>query len=332
MVQLASFMEELESSGLLKGEPATGEPAEKPAGADEPAQSAAAAAVPEAVSANDNSEGGASTPAPMLLPHVDSGGAPDVEDVATPSTSTAQEPDREGGAGEQPEGAGQQGAGEQAEEPEQAEQRVLGALGGCPGWHEVMDMGSGKVYFWDEASDEVAWDPPPGAQPRTALQNDATFAAAKTGAGDGKGENPSDGAGAGDGPRDSHQDAVMPDAAAAPAAATGPSSAAAGAQPDEAAAGEQGAEGRGDAPAPEPDQAEREEGELEAEADVAGAAAGGAAEVATPSEAVGAAGEALLSRAWQAAERLCGPAPLLVGRWSAYTTLVACFPMVPVDI
>ena len=40
-----------------------------------------------------------------------------------------------------------------------------------------MDMASGKVYFWDSATDEVAWEPPPGAQPRSKQDNAATFAA-----------------------------------------------------------------------------------------------------------------------------------------------------------
>lgn len=40
-----------------------------------------------------------------------------------------------------------------------------------------MDMASGKVYFWDSATDEVAWEAPPGAQPRSKHDNAATFAA-----------------------------------------------------------------------------------------------------------------------------------------------------------
>ena len=45
---------------------------------------------------------------------------------------------------------------------------------------QVMDMGSGQVYFWDSNSDEVAWDPPEGAKPRSEQANQATFAASKT--------------------------------------------------------------------------------------------------------------------------------------------------------
>ena len=40
-----------------------------------------------------------------------------------------------------------------------------------------MDMASGKVYFWDSETNEVAWEPPPGATPRSKHANAATFAA-----------------------------------------------------------------------------------------------------------------------------------------------------------
>ena len=40
-----------------------------------------------------------------------------------------------------------------------------------------MDMASGKVYFWDSATDEVAWEAPPGTRPRSKHDNAATFAA-----------------------------------------------------------------------------------------------------------------------------------------------------------
>ena len=42
---------------------------------------------------------------------------------------------------------------------------------------QVMDMASGKVYFWDSDTNEVAWEPPPGATPRSKHANAATFAA-----------------------------------------------------------------------------------------------------------------------------------------------------------
>lgn len=38
-------------------------------------------------------------------------------------------------------------------------------------------MATGKVYFWDSATVEVAWEPPAGAQPRSKHDNAATFAA-----------------------------------------------------------------------------------------------------------------------------------------------------------
>ncbi len=39
-----------------------------------------------------------------------------------------------------------------------------------------MDMASGRVYFWESDSDEVAWEPPPGAKPRSKQDNAVTFA------------------------------------------------------------------------------------------------------------------------------------------------------------
>lgn len=47
-----------------------------------------------------------------------------------------------------------------------AEQKVLGALQGVVDWSEVMDMGSGQVYFWNSSTNEVAWDPPEDSVPR----------------------------------------------------------------------------------------------------------------------------------------------------------------------
>ena len=42
---------------------------------------------------------------------------------------------------------------------------------------QVMDMASGKVYFWNSATDEVAWEPPEGSVPRSKQDTDAVFAA-----------------------------------------------------------------------------------------------------------------------------------------------------------
>lgn len=49
--------------------------------------------------------------------------------------------------------------------------QVIGELEGADGWHEVMDMASGQVYFWESVTNGVAWDPPEGSHPRsTSLQ------------------------------------------------------------------------------------------------------------------------------------------------------------------
>ena len=51
--------------------------------------------------------------------------------------------------------------------------QVIGELEGAPGWHEVMDMASGKVYFWESSTNGVAWEPPQGSRPRsTSLQHE----------------------------------------------------------------------------------------------------------------------------------------------------------------
>ncbi len=170
----------------------------------------------------------------------------------------------------------------------QAEQRVLGSLEGCLGWHEVMDMGSGKVYFWNEDTDDVAWDPPEGSVPRSKQQNDATFAAAHA---------------------VPEPDAISGDALSSPPdaePAVRSAEPAVGDPPDESTPAEAarpgtsgGADELPDEPAARSDQ---EEGEIDERA----------AAVERPAEEVGTAGEELLASAWEAAERICGPMPLLV--------------------
>ena len=44
-------------------------------------------------------------------------------------------------------------------------------------------MASSAVYFWNESTDEVAWAPPAGAQPRSKRDTDALFAGARAEAG-----------------------------------------------------------------------------------------------------------------------------------------------------
>lgn len=138
--QLASFMDELESSGLLAD--TTGE------------------AIPErsasmAPAASDN---------PVeQLPSAAEAEQPSVPDLA-----------EEGG----PDAKAEELAEEEASGP--AEQRVLGELEGMPGWSEVMDMATKKVYFWCISTNEVAWSPPSEARPRTEQQAADAAAAAGT--------------------------------------------------------------------------------------------------------------------------------------------------------
>ena len=56
-----------------------------------------------------------------------------------------------------------------------AEQRVLGSLEGAPGWHEVLDMGGGVIYFWNQSTNEVAWQSPTAARPRPRSVADAAM-------------------------------------------------------------------------------------------------------------------------------------------------------------
>ncbi|EIE24375.1 hypothetical protein COCSUDRAFT_83679 [Coccomyxa subellipsoidea C-169] len=244
--ELANFMEELESSGLLKegdnpGHPPSGEQDDQVTAAPAEEAPSSSAAVEEPQAENGHSDR-----------------IPDAEAAAGNSGTV------------------------------QAEQRVLGSLEGCLGWHEVMDMGSGKVYFWNEDTDDVAWDPPEGSVPRSKQQNDATFAEAHA---------------------VPEPDAISGDALSSPPAAepaVRSAEPAVGDPPDESTPAEEarpgtsgGANELPDEPAARSDQ---EEGEIDEQA----------AAVERPAEEVGTAGEELLASAWEAAERICGPMPLLV--------------------
>ncbi|KAK9906386.1 hypothetical protein WJX75_000970 [Coccomyxa subellipsoidea] len=174
----------------------------------------------------------------------------------------------------------------------QAEQRVLGSLDGCPGWHEVMDMDSGKVYFWNEETDDVAWDPPEGSVPRSKQQNDATFAAAHAAAPEAKPVSRT--------ALDSRPAAEAAECSADAAVATPRSP-----QEESMAAQYQGSRPAGGLdrqPDELPAQDDPEEGEIDKRT----------AAVERPAEEVGTTGEELLTSAWEAAERICGPVPLLV--------------------
>jgi hypothetical protein len=183
----------------------------------------------------------------------------------------------------------------------QAEQRVLGALEGCPGWHEVMDMASGSVYFWNEDTNEVAWDPPDGALPRSKESNRQVFAEAHA-----EKPQPEDDTRQPDaraqsevpGRQKTKEGAGVPD----DGVSEGPESFSLPAtkdkdQPDQVQSPEEAEVVSG---------SDQEEGQLNEEPAVEGKVPD------APLEEVGQAGEALLQRVWEAAESLCGPTPLLV--------------------
>ena len=112
-------MEELESSGLLKEDP----DGEANGGHDEEASKKAATSPSAAMSASASAE--ADQPLPESAAGTAAAGAEANEgDASTEEGPGDSEPVQDAGA---------------------AEQRVLGSLTGCPGWHEVMDMASGKV-------------------------------------------------------------------------------------------------------------------------------------------------------------------------------------------
>ena len=185
----------------------------------------------------------------------------------------------------------------------QAEQRVLGSLEGCPGWHEVMDMGSGRVYFWCEDNDEVAWDPPEGSVPRSKQQNDATFAAAHADTEEDAGHAGSRGVESSVAVQESATRTT--DAVLATTALAQPFTGGKVAQ-DQTPEVQGGASALPEDPGQVLDQpatlSDQEEGEIKALA----------AEIDRPSDEVEKSGKELLESAWEAAERICGPVPLLV--------------------
>ena len=121
-LQLANFMEELETSGLLKDDVAA---TEHDTQDRQPADSAAS-----------SPPGVVATPAAPMAPSHSSLAAAAASASAV-LASEQHDVEADGHAGPQSESPDQ--------DTEEAEQRVLGSLTGCPGWHEVMDMASGKV-------------------------------------------------------------------------------------------------------------------------------------------------------------------------------------------
>ncbi|BDA46282.1 hypothetical protein COCOBI_08-3740 [Coccomyxa sp. Obi] len=259
--ELANFMEELESSGLLK----EGAPADQPL-LNAAAEETLAAAPVEAPS----------TSAPEDLP---------ANTIARDEVTATEGAAETSGAA-------------------QAEQRVLGSLEGCPGWHEVMDMGSGRVYFWCEDTDEVAWDPPEGSVPRSKQQNDATFAAAHAVPGTEMGSVELCGMESSVGVQETA--AHITDAVLATAAVEEPPVEGKAVQDQTQEVPQGGVSASPEDPGQKLNQpstaSDQEEGEIGVRA----------AAIDRPSDEVEKAGKELLESAWEAAERICGPVPLLV--------------------
>ena len=182
---------------------------------------------------------------------------------------------------------------------------------------QVMDMASGKVYFWNDSNDEVAWEPPIGSQPRSKQETDHNFAAhlsatRTAAAADQLSTEPA--------PATVSLANGEKDATAAPAAkaedvlavtTNGIGEEAATSSDSSAEAMEEGL------PAgTQQNKAEQEEGQLSD--DATAAAAGPAAEqpasasVSAPSSAVAALGQQVLGQSQQALQSLCPGVPQLV--------------------
>jgi len=86
---------------------------------------------------------------------------------------------------------------------EDAEQKVLEAMIEDPAWQKVLDTDSGKVYYWNQETNEVAWEPPPL---RLAVTADASLAeSSEAEENDAAGKKPCDDA-------EEEQDTAAPDA------------------------------------------------------------------------------------------------------------------------
>eukprot|EP00775_Hariotina_reticulata_P007012 gene7012-7226_t len=131
--ELASFMQELESSGLL---------ADTDAADTTDATDAAVMSQQQAASAAADSTGAVMEPSNSLQePHnsdTQAATAPPTDDPATQAQAVPDQTDQ------------------------QAEQRTLGLLAGAVEWAKVLDTGSGSIYYWHTVSNEVLWDPPAG--------------------------------------------------------------------------------------------------------------------------------------------------------------------------
>ena len=188
-----------------------------------------------------------------------------------------------------------------------------------------MDMASGKVYFWNDTNDEVAWEAPTGSQPRSKQETDDDYAAhlsaTRTPAATGQlSTDPAAAATAAAAAAASQADGEE-HATAAPAAKT--EDVAAGTTNgigDEAAVScESSAEAIAEglpAGTQQPSNAEQEEGQLTEDASTAEAGPSAvllaSASVLTPSSAVAAYGQQVVGESQRALHRLCLGVPQLV--------------------
>ena len=117
-LQLANFMEELESSGLLKEDSAMDERDRQPS------DSAALSPTILAATSTPMDRNRSSLPAAAAAASAQHGREVEGHEALSLGVCQSRLPAQDG---------------------EAAEQRVLGSLTGCPGWHEVMDMAGGKV-------------------------------------------------------------------------------------------------------------------------------------------------------------------------------------------
>ncbi|DBA73897.1 TPA: hypothetical protein ACH3X2_009548 [Trebouxia sp. C0005] len=156
---LASFMSELESSGLLERD-----------SAQKPAQDT----LPHGTDTEQADSRISTSPKPQTASEAQLSLAAAIVDAVNDDTA---EVPKQQDLSSLPEQEATSLANADASPSEPAEQRVLGNLEGAPTWREVMDMASGKVYFWEQDTDEVAWEPPPGAKPRSRQANAVTFTA-----------------------------------------------------------------------------------------------------------------------------------------------------------
>lgn len=189
--QLASFMEELQSSGLLADTEANAaehavidsaslQPATAPSSASL-ITPPLAATTPE-MAVPDHSTDQHLDPTTMATAATQAAASADksvtsgtLTEVAAAGTVFLAALDESGAALGDP-NMGDDG-GEGSEEPE-SEQVLLGYLSQAPQWSKCLDSASGKVYYWHLESNDVVWEVPAGLDPDLLLLPDAAVQAA----------------------------------------------------------------------------------------------------------------------------------------------------------